>query len=170
MKNQIGSSNKNIVTYSYINSIIKSLFETSHDIMSKKLKTNELLNVDEKLLKMTIPSDSDDEKKSPIVNKKKKKNKEEEENFLVKYGGKNYEISDFLKKHPGGSKILQPFKGLSLDVVLTQIPHSEAALHIFQEFIEENKEDYDSIEVSLSTRLISNNNKKLFRNCKNNYQ
>ena len=70
-----------------------------------------------------------------------------EKEFVVKYRGKVYEISDFLKKHPGGSKILKPFKGLSLDDAMAENPHSEAAFHVFEEFKKENKEDYDSIEV-----------------------
>lgn len=108
--------------------------EISHDIMSKK--STDVRNISKTISKSKMNSDSEE---GPV-----KENNE----FLVKYHGKEYEISGFLKKHPGGSKILQPFKGLSIDDVLIQNPHSEAALHIFQEFVKENKDDYDSIEVS----------------------
>ncbi|XP_051160541.1 fatty acid 2-hydroxylase [Leptopilina boulardi] len=113
--------------------------------MTERLKNFE--NNNKKLLEMKI-NDSDNENNSVNGNNE----------FLVKYRGKNYEISDFLKKHPGGSKILQPFKGLSLDDVLIQNPHSEAALHIFQEFVKENRDDYDSIE-----RLIDWNSPILYQ-------
>ncbi|XP_033226573.1 fatty acid 2-hydroxylase [Belonocnema kinseyi] len=79
------------------------------------------------------------------VEKKEMQAKDERE-FVVSYRGKVYEISDFLKKHPGGSKILKPFEGTSLNEVMDQIPHSEAALHLFEDFVKEKQDDYDSIE------------------------
>ena len=75
--------------------------------------------------------------------------KEEENEFEVKYRGNVYEISEFLKKHPGGSKVFKPFKSLSLDDVMIMNPHSEAAFHILEQFVKENREDYDSIEVKI---------------------
>lgn len=76
------------------------------------------------------------------------KNNVEDKDFIVKYQGNTYEISDFLKHHPGGRSALKAYKGLALDKILNDVPHSDAAFHLFQEFEINNKRAYDDIEVS----------------------
>lgn len=74
-------------------------------------------------------------------------NRKKNDKFFVQYRGKNYEISDLLKKHPGGRGTLGSFRGLTLDKVLTDVPHSDAAFHLFEEFVVDNQRGYDDIEV-----------------------
>lgn len=73
--------------------------------------------------------------------------------FLVKYKGRRYDIQNLLKKHPGGSKILKFYKGLSIDEAMVTNTHSVAAFHLFEEFVEGNQEAYQEIEVSVLRRL-----------------
>ncbi|XP_043267527.1 dihydroceramide fatty acyl 2-hydroxylase FAH2 [Venturia canescens] len=73
-------------------------------------------------------------------------NEKEKAEFFVRYRGKSYEISDLLKKHPGGRGTLGSFKGLALDKIMTEVPHSDAALHLMEEFVVDNQRKYDDIE------------------------
>lgn len=98
--------------------------------------------------------DKNEISKLEVSIEKKEMQAKDEKEFVVKYRGKVYEISDFLKKHPGGSKILKPLEGLNLNEVMAQNPHSEAALHLFEEFVKERREDYDSIEVNIKKIII----------------
>ncbi|XP_011305097.1 fatty acid 2-hydroxylase isoform X2 [Fopius arisanus] len=66
--------------------------------------------------------------------------------FHVNYRGRRYEISGFLKHHPGGRQVLNAFRGLSLDRALDRVPHSPAAFHLFQDFQLSNKTAYEDIE------------------------
>lgn len=70
------------------------------------------------------------------------------EEFCVNYRGRKYEISGFLKNHPGGRDILKVYKGLSLDSAFDNVPHSEAAFHLFQDFQMSNTRAYDDVEVN----------------------
>ncbi|XP_020707180.2 fatty acid 2-hydroxylase [Athalia rosae] len=79
------------------------------------------------------------------------------EEFVVNYKGRSYNIKPLLKKHPGGSKILKPYKGLSLDEAMVTNPHSVAAFHLFEEFLQDHEEAYQEIEklVDWSAPLLS---------------
>lgn len=75
------------------------------------------------------------------------KNVNGEKNFIVKYKENSYEISDFLKHHPGGRQALKAYKGLALDIALTDVQHSQAAFHLFKEFALDNARTHDDLEV-----------------------
>ncbi|XP_034949340.1 fatty acid 2-hydroxylase [Chelonus insularis] len=73
--------------------------------------------------------------------------------FFVKYQGDTYEISDFLKNHPGGSQSLKAYKGLALDKIFTDVEHSKAAFHLFKEFKLNNDRAYEDIENLIDWKL-----------------
>lgn len=77
------------------------------------------------------------------------------EQFYVRYRGNTYEISKFLKNHPGGSNAFKAYRGLTLDKILEDVPHSKAAYHLFNEFELNNKRAYDEVEVN---NTYNNNN------------
>lgn len=79
--------------------------------------------------------------------------------FYVKYQGRKYEISHFLKHHPGGRQTLNAYKGLALDQAFKGTPHSQAAFHLFKDFELNNKAAYEDIEVK-SGNLFSKLNEK----------
>ncbi|XP_046591082.1 fatty acid 2-hydroxylase isoform X2 [Neodiprion lecontei] len=66
--------------------------------------------------------------------------------FIVKYKGRKYDIQNLLKKHPGGSRIMKPYKGLNVDEAMVTNSHSIAAFHLFEEFVQSNQEEYQEIE------------------------
>lgn len=72
--------------------------------------------------------------------------KNNNDEFYVKYRGNTYEISKFLKNHPGGSNAFKAYRGLTLDKILDDVPHSKAAYHLFNEFEINNKRAYDDVE------------------------
>ncbi|KAK0085177.1 hypothetical protein PV325_005632 [Microctonus aethiopoides] len=100
----------------------------NNNIMRNKIVTNEVMDYSQQ--------------KEISLNK----NNVEDKDFIVKYQGNTYEISDFLKHHPGGRSALKAYKGLALDKILNDVPHSDAAFHLFQEFEINNKRAYDDIE------------------------
>ncbi|XP_015120174.1 fatty acid 2-hydroxylase [Diachasma alloeum] len=81
-----------------------------------------------------------------LRNKEMKDAGGDDSEFYVNYQGRTYEISGFLKNHPGGRQVLKAYEGLSLDRALDNVPHSAAAFHLFQEFEMSHRRDYEDIE------------------------
>lgn len=94
------------------------------------------------------PLTSADPNAEVAVHNKNVKNSENPNEFIVKYRGKKYDVKELLRKHPGGSKILNNYKGLSVDDAMVANTHSVAAFHLFEEFVQDNQNVYQEIEVS----------------------
>lgn len=94
--------------------------------------------------------------KASDENENENEDKEEKKrSFLVKHREAAYDIAGFLRYHPGGGKAVEHYRGLDLDAVMRRTAHSEAAYHLLQDFIVDNRRDYDDIEV--------NNNNNIFQ-------
>ncbi|KAH0566765.1 fatty acid 2-hydroxylase [Cotesia glomerata] len=114
-------------------------------MFQKLIQANEL--IDRKMMK---PVESNSNNILLIRNSSKlnqiNSSSEDDREFIVKYQGKTYEISNFLKHHPGGRQTLKAYKGLALDKVFNDVKHSEAAFHLFNEFQVDNERAYEDIE------------------------
>jgi cytochrome b involved in lipid metabolism len=56
------------------------------------------------------------------------------EDFIVKHKGDTYDISRFLKFHPGGWNSVSPYKGLSITEKFLDVNHSPAATYLMREY------------------------------------
>lgn len=117
----------------------------SHDHNSVKLRNiNSFQSGDDVIDDDAIAKSSQDERRRFISDDETEK----EDKFIVKYKGRIYDIRAFLNNHPGGRKTLSSYKEKNLDRVLKEYPHSDAALHLFNEYALDNKIKYDEVEVS----------------------
>ncbi|XP_057325328.1 fatty acid 2-hydroxylase [Microplitis mediator] len=110
------------------------------------------LLIDRKMVK-NIENVSSNNLLKPNNSEANDKTGENDTEFVVKYQGKTFEISDFLKHHPGGRQTLKAYKGLALDNVFKDIKHSEAAFHLFNEFKVNNENSYEDIETLVDWNL-----------------
>lgn len=76
-----------------------------------------------------------------------------EEKFIVKYKDENYDITEFMLKHPGGVNTLIGYNRKTIDKIFESVEHSPAAEYLLNDYklkklsIEPNSLD-DSMEVS----------------------
>lgn len=55
--------------------------------------------------------------------------------FVVRYRSESYDLSEFVKKHPGGSNTLSGILDADIDFKFdTSIPHSDAAKYLIREY------------------------------------
>lgn len=55
--------------------------------------------------------------------------------MLVRYRNESYDLSEFMKKHPGGSNTLSGMVDADIDYKFdTSIPHSDAAKYLIREY------------------------------------
>ncbi|KAF7383103.1 hypothetical protein HZH68_014952 [Vespula germanica] len=126
----------------------------SHDHNSVKLRNiNSFQSGDDVIDDDAIAKSSQDERRRFISDDETEK----EDKFIVKYKGRIYDIRAFLNNHPGGRKTLSSYKEKNLDRVLKEYPHSDAALHLFNEYALDNKIKYDEVEslIDWNTPLLS---------------
>lgn len=74
--------------------------------------------------------------------------REESTEFLVKYRDRDYDISNFLRYHPGGKDKLLCLKNQNLDRELARNPHSKSAYYLLEDFAKQHQERYNELEVS----------------------
>lgn len=72
-----------------------------------------------------------------------------QDKFEVKYRGDPIDISNFLRKHPGGINTLDKYEGLDIDEKFKFYEHSEAAEYLLQDYKIKNQkiEDESHLEV-----------------------
>lgn len=58
----------------------------------------------------------------------------ERANFEVVYKKELYDITTFLRNHPGGINYLEPYKRKDVSKQMQNTKHSKAALYLFQEY------------------------------------
>jgi cytochrome b involved in lipid metabolism len=74
--------------------------------------------------------------------------KESEEKVIVKYENDIYDVTQFLKFHPGGSNTIKQMNGKSIDEKFKFYGHSHVAENLLKDHkIRNNNEDDESIEV-----------------------
>lgn len=61
------------------------------------------------------------------------------ENFEVVYKKELYNITKFLRNHPGGINYLEPYKQKDVSKRMENTKHSKAALYLFQEYKKDGK-------------------------------
>lgn len=64
----------------------------------------------------------------------------------MKHDEETYEISQFLRNHPGGVNTLEHFKGRDISMKLRDIKHSSAAKYLMKEYKIEPKERSEDLE------------------------
>ncbi|XP_050677769.1 uncharacterized protein LOC126974351 [Leptidea sinapis] len=69
--------------------------------------------------------------------------------FPICYGGKQYDLNEFLRDHPGGLNTLEMFKGKSVTNVMKKYGHSLSAYHMLNDF-------KVSEDINLTGRLSEN--------------
>lgn len=69
------------------------------------------------------------EKKSAIVKKK------DEPQVIVEFQGRKYDITSFLKKHPGGAAILREMNGKDIESAMLENEHSNKAYQILERYL-----------------------------------
>ena len=63
------------------------------------------------------------------------KTREEEQKFVVKYKQKFYDITEFLRKHPGGIGTLKGLQNGDMTARFMKAPpHSDAAMYLLKEY------------------------------------
>jgi len=53
---------------------------------------------------------------------------------IVKFKGGEYNITKFMKKHPGGKKILEDNRGLDIEKLMIQNKHSDSAYELLEKY------------------------------------
>lgn len=82
------------------------------------------------------------------------------ENFEVVYKKELYNITTFLRNHPGGINYLEPYKRKDVSKQMENTKHSKAALYLFQEYKKDGKRKMNNSshqeeeEVDLEVRNI----------------
>ncbi|XP_076297366.1 fatty acid 2-hydroxylase isoform X2 [Lasioglossum baleicum] len=82
----------------------------------------------------------------PAIDRLTDRSETGEDEFLVNYRNRSYNISKFLRYHPGGKRVFGHFENRSLDKAFEENPHSKAAFHMFEEFSVNAKEKYQEYE------------------------
>ena len=56
------------------------------------------------------------------------------EKIIIAYKGGNYDITDFIKKHPGGKEILKENNGKNIEQQMLDAGHSNNAYNILEKY------------------------------------
>jgi cytochrome b involved in lipid metabolism len=70
-----------------------------------------------------------EEKRNTIVKRKK-----DCEPVIVDFQGQKYDITSFLKKHPGGAEILRENNGKDIETLMMDNDHSNKAYQILEKY------------------------------------
>ena len=56
------------------------------------------------------------------------------ERIIITYKGGNYDITDFIKKHPGGKEVLKENNGKNIEQQMLDAGHSDNAYNIIEKY------------------------------------
>lgn len=81
--------------------------------------------------------------------------KSDEDDLVVKYKNEDYDISDFIVKHPGGVNYLNKKNNKSIDEDFEKFKHSKAAEYLMKEY-KVNKSETHDLDESMEVMQINN--------------
>lgn len=65
----------------------------------------------------------------------------ENQPFIIKDDSEEYDISDFVKNHPGGINYVEGYKGSKVRQKMIESYHSSAALYLLREYKVEGRDE-----------------------------